>query len=166
MKRCRTTRSLWHRLLFFSALCVVLNSAAQAALNISSCSINNSSLAFGLYNPLSAIALTNNAGSVQITCQTNGTGTTPVSAQLSSGSGVYSNRTLRSGVNILKYNVYIDSAFTTIWGDGTAGSTTQSATLTRGNGSASWVLYGRIPAAQTNAPAGIYTDILQVTITW
>jgi spore coat protein U-like protein len=148
------------------ALAVVLSASTQAALNIGSCSVTNTSLSFGLYNPLSPTALTNNASSVQITCQTSGNGSAPVTAQLSRGAGSFQNRTLRNPNGSLRYNVFVDPAWTIIWGDGTGGTSTQSAILTRASGTANWITYGLIPAAQTSTPAGTYTDLLQVTIAW
>jgi spore coat protein U-like protein len=84
-------------------------------------------------------------------------------------SGTYSNRTLRSGTNILNYNLYYDAGYSEIRGNGSGGSYTGSATLnlTAGNPTqtATGTIYGKIPAGQNVAP-GTYTDTLVVTITF
>ena len=46
--------------------------SAHAALTIQSCSINSSSINFGVYNPLDPNPDDNNAGQIQISCTENG----------------------------------------------------------------------------------------------
>lgn len=125
------------------------------------CSINASNLSFGTYNPLSITPLTATS-SVTATC-TNGTA---YSLALNSGNtGNFLNRVLLNGLNILSYNLYTSSAYTTIWGDGTSGTSTQSGT---GNGIAQpYTVYGRILAAQNAIPSiAAYNDNIVVTITY
>jgi len=79
----------------------------------------------------------------------------------SAGSGSFINRTMRNGANILNYNLYTDSAYSTVWN-----STTQLITGTGTNAPQTPVVYGKIPAAQTQANTGVYTDTLTLTVTW
>jgi len=82
---------------------------------------------------------------------------------------------MAAGANMLQYNLYLNAARTTVFGDGSGG--TQTATCVTGitafgcvgsNPSgpgrrATLPFYGRIPAGQ-DAAAGLYSDTVQVTI--
>jgi spore coat protein U-like protein len=135
------------------------------------CSVAATGPAFGNYNPLNASPTVAN-GTVTVTCTLNSGGATNVSvvSSYSTGnSGTYTARRMKSGANILSYNLYYDAAFTQIRGDGTGGSQTGGATLALTTSSrtqqASSPIYGRIPAGQDVA-AGSYTDSIVVTITY
>jgi spore coat protein U-like protein len=69
----------------------------------------------------------------------------------------------------LQYNLYTNAAMSTLFGDGTTGSTAPGT----GNGMAAAsavavVVYGKLPDAGTNPdkPAGTYTDVVNVTVTY
>jgi spore coat protein U-like protein len=143
-------------------------SLAHAAI---SCTVSVSGgVAFGVYNPLSALP-TDSTGTVDATCTSTNFGTTNVnitSSYSTGSSGTYSMRTLRSGGNVLGYNLYFDAAHTQIRGDGTGGSGMGGATMRlRRNQtqSTSSPIHGRIPAGQDVAP-GAYSDLIVVTITY
>jgi spore coat protein U-like protein len=95
------------------------------------------------------------------------TNTTPYDIGLDAGttaSATVSQRLLFSSSNnaTINYNLYTDSARSTVWGN-TLGSTTVHVT---GNGAAqSYTIYGRVPPQTTPAP-GTYTDTVTVTITY
>lgn len=152
----------------WAALALSFASTADAVVT---CTVSASGPNFGIYNPLSAAPALSN-GSVTATCTLVSGGTTTVSltSSYSIGSGSsYAARTLRSGTNILNYNLFYDAAFTQIRGNGTGGSQQGGATLTVTRGSptasATSIIYGRIPAGQDVAP-GLYTDTIVVTITY
>lgn len=136
------------------------------AANIQSCTVSNSSINFGLYNPLDPISDDNNAASVQISCNVVGSGTASVGVALGTSAGTLAARRLVNGSSFLNYNIYIDPSYTTIWGDNTAGTSIGSGTLSKIRETMSWTLYGRIPAGQLNAAPGTYTDTVQVTVTF
>jgi spore coat protein U-like protein len=147
---------------------VLVAASAHAA---GTCTISATGPAFGVYNPLNAVALTAN-GSVTATCTWTGGGATTfnlVSSYSTGNSGSFATRYMLSGVNRLNYNIYYDAAYTQIRGDGTGGSQTGGATLTVSNAArtatATGVIYGRIPALQNPAP-GSYSDTITVTITY
>jgi len=144
---------------------------APAAHAVVSCTVSATGPAFGIYNPLSAAPTLAN-GQVTATCTrvSGGTQTVTLTSSYSMGSGTsFAARTLRSGTNILNYNLYYDAAFTQIRGDGSGGSQTGGATLTVSRGtptaSVTSTIYGRILAGQDVAP-GLYTDTIVVTITY
>jgi spore coat protein U-like protein len=141
---------------------------AQAA---ASCTLTSTGPAFGNYDPSDANADTAN-GSVLATCTWTGGGATTLNivASYSAGnSGAYPNRFMLSGTNRLNYNIYFDSTFATIRGNGTAGTQTGQATITVSSGNrtatATGTLAGRIPAGQ-NAVPGNYTDTIIITLTY
>ena len=118
--------------------------------------INVQSVLFGTYDTFSALHL-ESTGNVEVTCVL----TTAYTIALSPGNGSYMPRVMNSGVHALSYNLYTDATRTTIWGDGTGGTSVVS-----GNAiSANHTIYGRVPAGQ-NVNVGAYSDSLVVTITF
>jgi spore coat protein U-like protein len=75
---------------------------------------------------------------------------------------------MASGANLLQYQLYLDSAHTTVWGDGTAGTSYKNdgyllsviAPVVR-----SYSVYGSIPGLQ-NVFAGVYGDTTTVLLTY
>lgn len=148
------------------ALMMLIGISMADAATVQSCTVNNSTVNFGIYSPLDAANDDNNAGSVQISCKVNGNGTAPVDVALGVSGGTMGQRRLQSGTSFLAYNLFTSPSYTTVWGDGTGGSALQSVALTKTLETMSWVLYGRIPAGQLNAAPGTYTDTIQVTVSW
>jgi spore coat protein U-like protein len=68
-----------------------------------------------------------------------------------------------SSTNTLNYNIFTDSAMSSIWGDGTSG--TQTVMHSPNKKTVPETLYGRIPPGQ-DISTGLYIDTLTVTITW
>jgi spore coat protein U-like protein len=133
-----------------------------------SCTVTTSGEAFGSYDPPANLAdLT--TGTVTVRCSGNFFARVSYSVSLSRGSGSFANRQMTSGGNSLRYNVYSDSAMTTIWGDGSSGTSVvsdsyyffPSTTVTR-----SYTVYGRIPNNQTAARTGNYSDNLMITVSF
>lgn len=71
-------------------------------------------------------------------------------------------RTLISGAVTMAYNLYLDAARLSVWGDGTAGTSTYGP-VHPAEGPTSLTIYGRLPAGQ-GQPAGAYGDTLTVTL--
>lgn len=74
-----------------------------------------------------------------------------------------------SGSNPLSYNLYTNSSRTTIWGDGTGGTSIISRNFILGLlGSITLTnnVYGRLPAGQTTAAVGSYGDTITVTVNY
>ena len=129
----------------------------------SNCLVTATNMAFGAYTGVAQ--LTSTSG-VTVRC-TNGLGYT---VKLSSGGGSYGTRLLSDGgSNTLQYNLYTSAANTSIWGDGTTGST--AAVTGTGGGLASGsavthTVYGTLPDNGTNqaAPVGSYSDSITATV--
>jgi len=137
------------------------------------CSATTTDLAFGTYNPISGANKDSSAGAVSVTC-TNGTA---YNIALDAGAnpsapGDVTTRRMKGDQptpSYLSYQIYLDSAGGTVWGDGTSGVLNPSnSTFFTGTGSAqSHTAYGRIPVSvgNTAAPEGAYTDTVHVTVT-
>ncbi|MBG7617846.1 spore coat protein U domain-containing protein [Herbaspirillum sp. AP02] len=132
------------------------------------CSSASNPVAFGLYDPQSSAHL-DNTGNITVTCQATVSLLIGYTVKLSAGSsGAYASRKMLSGANSLNYQVYTDSARTSVWGDGSSstgfiadGYLLQVLTPVV----KSYTVYGRVPGSQ-NAKAGSYLDTLTVLITY
>jgi spore coat protein U-like protein len=141
--------------------------AADAAHALAECVVLASPVSFGVYSPFDAAPVTG-SGSVSVQCSLAGLLSIDVqyTIQLSPGSnGGYADRRLVNGTRVLSYNLYTNGARTSVWGNGSAGTSTVTdgyllglLTTTRG-----YPVYGLIPAGQ-NVPAGTYNDTIVVTI--
>ena len=132
---------------------------ALPAICAADCSITTTGVNFGPYNVFDT-APVDSTGSVRYQCS----GNTP-SFTIAIGLGsspTFAMRTLRNGSEALNYNLYLDAARTSIWGEGTSG--TALFTVANPSGKAvSLTIFGRIPAGQDVA-AGSYSDSIVVTI--
>ena len=69
-----------------------------------------------------------------------------------------------NGSESLSYNLYLDAARTTIWGDGTGGTQTFFNHNPQGNNRDIVIpIYGRVPAGQ-DVGAGTYTNTVTATV--
>jgi spore coat protein U-like protein len=134
------------------------------------CTASATAVNFGAYHPQSATAL-DSSGTVTLQCAAH-----PVALllgytiALSAGSsGSLASRQLRAGAAVLQYQLYTNAARTTPWGDGSGSTQLVAGGLTLGLLTAANVphtVYGRMPARQTSAVVGAYTDSIVVTVTY
>lgn len=143
------------------------STSSQALIIIGSCSVSATSVLFGTYDPAS-FTPRNGTGTVTLNC-TIVLGLLDTWTLLLSrgGSSTYLPRRLASGANTLNYNLYTNAARTTVWGDGSAGTSTMSnsSTLSIGTSSVEYTVYGQIPARQ-DRPPGTYSDSITVTVNY
>ncbi len=136
---------------------------AQCACTVSATGVN-----FGRYNPLAGSNL-NDTGNVHISCG-GGVGMVAYTIQLSRGmyGTGFSPRQMGSGSRRLNYNLYTDPAHATIWGDGSSatGFISDSLSVLRAGSSRDYIVYGRMPARQTSAAVGSYSDTITFTIVY
>jgi spore coat protein U-like protein len=122
----------------------------------SGCALSGGTLNFGTYtsgqqtdlDATGQISYTNCSGT--LTFALDGGGSANVNA-----------RQMSSGSNRLNYQIYRTSAMNAVWGTGTNAHTavlltTQSSSVT---------VYGRIPKSQA-VPDGVYTDVVNITLTF
>jgi spore coat protein U-like protein len=127
--------------------------------------VTASDIAFNTYSA-AALSPTDANGTVQIKCPL-GIGLLPsFTVALSAGtSGGFSPRDMAMGTDRLGYNIYTTSGYSTVWGDGTGGSVTQSYSAIISLGTISFTAFGQIPTGQYVA-TGMYTDSITVTVTY
>jgi len=133
---------------------------------LKTCSATASTLAFGNYTP--GAGAISGSTTVNVKC-TNGTSFTVALDKGTTTGGSITQRLMANGANTLQYNLYKDAAFTTLFGDGTTGSTSAGT----GSGVATAVsvtVYGQLPDNATNqnaVPSGTnYSDSITATITY
>lgn len=125
----------------------------------SSCSASTSTIAFGSFSAVMT-AVVNAIGTLSVTCSNS----SPYTVALSTGanSATFAGRKMVNGSNSLPYQIYTTNAYATVWGDGTASTSTVGGT---GTGTAQNLsLYAQIPIA-TPVPA-VYTDTVTATISY
>jgi spore coat protein U-like protein len=126
------------------------------------CFVSAANMNFGAYSGVAALTA---ASDVTVRC-TNGWN---YALELSAGSGNYNERKLTGTPSgTLGYNLYTDAAYTTVWGNGTASTSTVTGTgrgLSKDN---KHTVHGRLPdsAANQDAPVGTYSDTIVVTVVY
>jgi spore coat protein U-like protein len=142
------------------------SSASLVAQN--SCDLSvTTNVGFGAYDPIGTNAATplDATGVVQVACTSGAPYTLTLDQGTHAASGSTTSVPLRqmaSGSYRLPYFLYQNSGHSTVWGD-TAG-TGVGATGT--GGYVNYTVYGRIPAGQTAAGVGSYTDTVTVTASY
>lgn len=141
----------------------LLSASAQAA----TCSLAATAVAFGNYNAVLALP-SDSSGTLTVTCQSGLLELVSYSITLSPGnSGNAAARRLQSGANQLTYNLYTDILRSNYWGSGAQSlSSNLLITTLLTPFVANHPVYGRIPAGQSGAAAGSYSDVIQATITF
>jgi spore coat protein U-like protein len=140
-----------------AALVVLSASEAHAA---PSCTISATSVNFGSYNVFTGSS-TDSTGSVTINC--NGSAHNIIVTLSQGASSTFNPRTMLKGGETLTYNLYRDAARTTIWGDGTGGTSTYTNANPPNNSDVNLTVYGRVPAGQ-DVSAGTYSDTVAAVI--
>lgn len=132
------------------------------------CTVTATSLAFGVYFPFSGTP-DPTSGTITVSCTaTRGIGQGGrYTIAASAGDGSFAQRLMKSGAFTLPYQLYTTAADTTVWGDGTGGTSTIPITFQRYffNASQTVNYFGNI-AANENAAPGAYTDTILVTVTY
>ncbi len=126
------------------------------------CSITAPNMNFGTYDIFSSTPLTSTM-SFTVSCG-NGYQGGYVYINFGTGSsGTYNNRTMSNGTDTLNYNIYADTAHTTIVGDCSGVTTCYYGYFPKHGGSGSATVYGLLPAQQNVSP-GTYNDVVTITL--
>ena len=156
------------------ACALLLAMTAPLAQAADTCFVAADPVAFGIYDT-TASSPTPGTGRITVDCQ--GNKEVAVTIELSAGNGTYAARTMTTAMDALQYNLYLDTGYTRVFGNGSAGSEAAVCTTgVTGNGCtgstptgafkrAVLPIYGRIPALQ-NVASGDYSDDIQVTVTF
>ncbi|WP_269506639.1 Csu type fimbrial protein, partial [Burkholderia sp. IMCC1007] len=128
---------------------------APPARAATTCTMNApSSMVFGTYDTINPAT---SAVTISVNCTGSGNATPTITA--STGGGTFANRVMtRTGdTRTLGYNLYLDSAHTSIWGDGTSGTSAISWGKITSGGTFNATVYGLIRGGQNVVP-GSYAD--------
>jgi spore coat protein U-like protein len=132
------------------------------------CTVNATDMAFGNVQPISG-APADAVSDVQVSCTGIADVLPVVTASVNGGvNGTIADRQMKSGANILHYNLYDSASHSTIVGQGAGGFpvlTISGGVVTIGAWSRTANLYGRIPSTPTAKP-GSYTDTITVVLTY
>ena len=142
---------------FLAALLLLASLAGRAE---AACTITTTGVSFGTYDVFNSSATTS-TGTVTYRC---GNSDHNITITLSSGSsGTFTSRTMKKGAENLTYNLFMDAAFTSVWGDGSGTTTTYHIGNPPNGTDVSLTVYGQVPAQQ-DVSAGSYTDTVVATI--
>ena len=153
-----------------AVLLMLLSSQAGAVCTITcSCTVSTTNVVFGTINPLS-LGNTDTAGGVSVTCGGVAGLLIPLQVDISKGSGSsFGARSMAYGAYRLSYNLYQDSGYSMVFGDGSSGTVDASANITLavlGTATVNFPVYGRVFGAQTTTVPGFYVDTIAVTLTY
>jgi spore coat protein U-like protein len=129
------------------------------------CLVSATGMNFGAYDVFAA-APRDTTGTVTVACDPNPPTDVTVSIGPSPASGGFNPRQMRraSGTDRMNYNLFTSASMTTVWGDGSAGTSTVLLRKVNRNRPVTATIYGRIPPGQ-NVSVGAYSDSVTVTIT-
>ncbi|AHL75368.1 spore coat protein [Stutzerimonas stutzeri] len=126
---------------------------------------NFGTIDFGRLGQLAAdikVASSSGNGSVMLQC----TPDTPITIAIDAGlHGSGGTRYLAKGNETLRYQLYQDEAFSVVWGDNRGTGTALSMTFPS-TGVQTLPIYARLFRETTLPSAGIYTDVVTVTVTY
>lgn len=138
---------------------------------VAGCTVSATNLGFGNYDE-NATAATNANSTVTVNCTDGVPFTVALDAgQNAGGASNFSARAMSDGTTgdpLLGYQLYTNSGHTTVWGDGTNGSSTVGGTGT-GPGSSNAIVetvYGQVPAGQTVLVGSYVDNPVNVTISY
>jgi spore coat protein U-like protein len=154
---------MFDRAIFSAGAALALTLAPAAARATTSCSFTSVvGVAFGSYDVFGTSPV-DSAGSLTFVCY--GVGATDtIVIELSRGSATsFSPRQLVFATSALSYNLYLDAARTSVWGDGTSGTSRYGPTSPVSGSPVTVSIFGRVPAGQ-NVSVGSYGDTIVATI--
>ena len=145
---------------FVGLLCLILGNGAHAACRVTTTGVN-----FGAYDVFAA-APCDTTGTVTVACDSNPPTDVTISIGPSPTSGGFQPRQMRhaSQADRMDYNLFASPSMVTVWGNGSAGTSTVLLLQVKKNRPEITTIYGRIPSGQ-NVSVGAYSDSVTVTIT-
>lgn len=124
---------------------------------LSSCNVSATDLAFGNYDPTAGDK--DSTSTITATC----TAGTTYAIALGEGQNTSRQMKLTTGSELLDYELYQPSGYTTIWGDVGSGATVPQTSTT--GAPVNYTVNGRVTGGQY-VTAGAYTDEVLVTVTY
>lgn len=143
-----------------AVLAGVLRASEASAQPSPACTISATSVNFGNYNVFDGAAV-DSTGTITYSCNSHATN---VTISLSKGaSSSYNPRLMVKGAETLNYNLFTDAARTSVWGDGTGGTSVYSRANPPNNTNVNLTVYGQIPPGQ-DVSAGTFSDTVSAMI--
>ena len=123
-----------------------------------SCTVSaGSSIGLGSVDVLAANA--GSSGSVTVKCTNSTAWTATASGSAASGREM----THSNGTDKLKYQLYTDAGYSTVWSDGASGSTIGD---TGSGNDQTKSVYAKVLSGQSSAKLGSYSDTVTITVTY
>jgi spore coat protein U-like protein len=146
------------RLLIMLALVIGTLYASDA--HAQACTISATSVNFGTYNVFNGSDV-DSTGTVTYRC--NGSAHNITVGLTQGASATFSTRQMQKGSEGLSYNLFLDASRTTIWGDGTSGTSVYQIGNPPNNTNVNLTVYGRVSAGQ-DVSAGTFSDTVTAVI--
>lgn len=129
---------------------------------------NDCSITFNDINhgTVTSLAADNDAASTGDTITCTFADSYSIALNVGTGGGTYGTRALANGTDTLDFNVYSDASRSTVWGDGSGGSSVLTGTSTGGGTADALTVYSRVFGAQTGKPEGTYSSTITATATF
>jgi spore coat protein U-like protein len=148
-----------------AAFAATTSHVAVSASVSNTCNIYDATLAFGTYDGLNTNAATNIDQTAALTYKCNNKTVPSIGLDTGANAANHTTGTTRAmsdgASDFLGYELYTNTAHTTVWGNAIGSWFTQPAVPS--NSLQTATIYGRIPSAQ-DAPTGSYTDSVLATI--
>jgi spore coat protein U-like protein len=144
---------------------------AAAGSSAGTCGVSATTLAFGQYQPLDFAGKLASGdrtadATVSVVCTaiaTGGSYTIALGPSAQGNSIVPRYLTHGGGGPGMAFNVYLDGAYTAVWGDGFTGSLI-SGSIPIGDSSQTHIVFGKVPAGQGSLRVGSYSGSLTLTV--
>ena len=146
------------RLLVMLAMMIGTLYASDA--HAQACTISATSVNFGTYNVFSGSDV-DSTGTVTYRC--NGSAHNITVGLTQGASATFNPRRMQKGAEVLNYNLFVDASRTSIWGDGTSGTSVYQIANPPNNTNVNLTVYGRVPAGQ-DVSAGSFSDTVTAVI--
>lgn len=141
-------------------LAVIIGTLYASDAHAQACTISATSVNFGTYNVFNGSDV-DSTGTVTYRC--NGSAHNITVGLTQGASGIFNPRQMQKGAEVLSYNLFLDASRSTIWGDGTSGTSLYSIGNPPNNTNVNLTVYGRVQAGQ-DVSAGPFSDTVTAVI--
>jgi len=141
-------------------LAVVIGSLYASDAQAQACTISATSVNFGTYNVFNGSDV-DSTGTVTYRC--NGSAHNITVALTQGASATFNPRQMQKGAEALTYNLFRDASHSTIWGDGTSGTSVYQLANPPNNTNVNLTVYGSVSAGQ-DVSAGTFSDTVTAVI--
>ena len=141
-------------------LAMVIGTLYASDAHAQACTISATSVNFGTYNVFNGSDV-DSTGTVTYRC--NGSAHNITVGLTQGASATFNPRKMQKGAEVLNYNLFVDASRTSIWGDGTSGTSQYQIGNPPNNTNVNLTVYGRVPAGQ-DVSAGSFSDTVTAVI--